>query len=121
MAYYAQYYSELPTTFLISRKLLKEGLVGELRKFDTLVEARKYGAKRAANGGVVLIYSKNVDRYLYAINNPMQCPDIVGFVNQNKAMGWYFWNIPERQGRNTGEVYFKSRPMYSNGKMAGRF
>ena len=117
MAYYARYYSELPTTFAKARNASK----GDLRKFDTLVEARRFATKLIANGGVVLIYSANVDKWAYAINNPLQNPQLLGFVENNKAMGWYYWNIPDGKDRFTGEVYFKSRPIYPNGKMAGRF
>lgn len=114
---YARWYSELPTTFAKARACKK----GELKKFDTIVKARAYGFKMTNDSGVVVIYSKNPDLYLYAINNPMQNPDLLGYVDNKKWMGLHYWNVPDNTDRNTGQVYFKFRPIYGNGKMAGRF
>ena len=123
MAYYAEFSSRLPTTFAVARS----ATTGEIRRFDTIVEARKFAVKLLDFGNgqykkaVVMIYSKNPDNYLYAINNPLQCPDLLGYVDWKEHMGWHYWNIPDNKDPNTGEVYFRSRPMYKNGKMAGRF
>lgn len=114
---YAQWFSELPTTFAKARSCKK----GDLKMFDSIVKAREFGVKKTEQSGVVIIYSKNPERYLYAINNPLQNPHILGYVDNKKWMGWHYWNVPDKTDRNTGEVYFKSRPVYPNGKMAGRF
>ena len=115
---YTRQYSELPTTFAKARNCGK----GVLRRFDTLVKAREYAVRTIdEQGGVVIVYSKNPDNYLYAINNPMQASSIMGYVNYNKGMDWHYWNIKDGMDRNTGQVYFRSRPVYKNGKMAGRF
>ena len=118
MTYYAIWYSELPKTFAKALAYRK----GILRKYNTLVDARRYAAKLTMDkGGVVMIYSKNVEKYMYAINNPLQNPDLLGYVDYKGHMNWNYWNIPDTKDRFTGEVYFKSRPMYTDGKMAGRF
>lgn len=115
---YARWVSELPTTFAKSRNAKK----GELKRFDTDVKAREYAVRMIDDsGGVVMIYTHNTDKYLYAINNPLQNPHLKGYVDYKKHMGWHFWNIPDRKDKFTGEVYFKSRSIYKNGKMAGRF
>ena len=114
---YARWYSELPTTFAKS----KNCKIGVLKKFDTIVKAREYGVKMTEKSGIVIIYSKNPENYLYAINNPLQNPDIVGYVDNATWMGWHYWNVPDGKDKFTGQVYFKSRPIYQNGKMAGRF
>ena len=117
MSFYARYYSELPTSFAKARNSRK----GELKKFDTLVKARRYGARETVSGGVVMIYSRNIEHYAYAIDNPLQASDVLGYVDFHKHMNWHYWNIPDHRDKNTGEVYFRSRPMYRDGKMAGRF
>lgn len=117
MVYYARYFSELPKTFVKAR----DCKVGELRKYGTLVEARRYGARSTTVNGVVLVYARNPSNYAYAISNPLQNPDLIGYVDFNSHIDWHFWNIPDRIDKGTGEVYFKARPMYNNGRMAGRF
>lgn len=114
---YAEWFSELPTTFIKARNSKK----GNLRDFDSIVKAREFGVRMTEKSGIVMIYSKNPEKYIYAINNPLQNPHILGFVKNSKAMGWHYWCIPYRTDKNTGEVYFKSRPIYPNGRMAGRF
>lgn len=115
---YARWISELPTTFTKYRN----GRIGVLKRFDTIVKAREYAVGMIEkSGGIVLIYSKNPDNYLYAIDNPLQASSIMGYVDNKKHMGWYYWNIKDGMDRNTGQVYFRSRPIYKNGKMAGRF
>lgn len=113
---YARWYSELPTTFAKARNARK----GELKRFETVVKAREYGIKATEKSGVLMIYSKNPEKYLYAINNPLQNPDLLGYVDNKKWMGWYFWNFPDYTDRGTGEVYFKARPISKDGKMRGR-
>ena len=112
---YARWYSELPTTFAKARNAKK----GELKKFDTIVKARVYGMKMTDHSGVVLIFSKDPERYLYAINNPLQNPDLIGYVDNLKNRG--YWNIPFGTDRKTGDVVFTGRPIHTNGKLAERF
>lgn len=115
---YARWYSEKPTTFAKARACKK----GELKRFDSDVKAREYAVRMIDNsGGVVMIYSHNVDKYWYAINNPLQNPHLKGYVDYHKHMGFFYWNIPDYTDRGTGQVYFRSRPIFKNGKMAGRF
>lgn len=120
MAYYARFYSKLPTSFLVARS----ASIGEIRRFDTIVDARRHGAKLLSGkhykNGVVMIYSKNVDNYLYAINDPLSNPDLLGFVSWNEGMGWNYWNTVDTKDKYTKEIYFRSRPIYKNGKLAGR-
>lgn len=113
---YARWYSELPTTFAKARACKK----GELKKFDTIVKAREYGVKVTENSGVLMVYSKNPENYLYAINNPLQNPDLLGYVDNKKWMGMHFWNVPDHADKGTGQVYFNFRAIYKNGKMAGK-
>ena len=101
MTYYAIWYSELPKTFAKALAYRK----GILRKYNTLVDARRYAAKLTMDkGGVVMIYSKNVEKYMYAINNPLQNPDLLGYVDYKGHMNWNYWNIPDTKDRFTGEV-----------------
>jgi len=120
MAYYVRYFSEFPRTYSISRRAKK----GELRKFDSLVDARRYGASVTTDGvkgGVAMIYSKNVNNYAYAINSPLENPDFVGFVFLALRTDQHYFSIPDHKDRNTGEIHFRSRPIYKNGKLAGKF
>ena len=114
---YARWFSELPTTFAKARSCR----TGELKRFDSIIKAREYGVKMTEGSGVVMVYSANPEKHLYALNNPLQNPHLSGYVDNKKWVGWHYWNVPDYTDRGTGEVYFKARPIYKNGKMAEKF
>ena len=103
-------------------------ITNEPHKYDTLVKARAFGARWTLDGNtVVKIYSRDPftapgsflgKNWEYEEDN-----GFVGYVSYNKTMNWHYWNIKDytRPNQKVSEVYFRSRPLYRNGKLAGRF
>ena len=88
-------------------------------KYDTLVKARKFGVMKSKEGYVVKIYSRDPFRW-GSTKFGFAYPFFMGYVDYHKGMSWPYWNIPDHELSN-GEMVFLSRPLYNDGKLAGRF
>lgn len=83
------------------------------KSFKTIVEARAYAVRLIDNDPkwIIDIYETKKGKKA----------KLVGDVSYNSKAVWYFFSIPDRKDQFTGTQYYKSRPIYRNGKMAGRF
>lgn len=83
------------------------------KTFKTIVEARAYAVKQIDDDPrwIIDIYETKKGKKA----------KLVGDVTYKPKMGWYYYSVPDHKDQNTGEQYFRSRPIYKNGKLAGRF
>ena len=123
----------MATFYAYACKTKNSSITNRPHKFDSLVKARKFAARWTLDGNtIVKIYRRDpfnvpgawtrydTKNWDYDINR-----GFLGYVSYNKNMDWHYWNIIDDLKSPTviskGEIYFKSRPMYNNGEMAGRF
>ena len=83
------------------------------KSFKTIVEARAYAVKQINDNPAYILD-------IYETKQGKKAK-LVGNVHYNRGAGWYYYSIPDRKDQFTGEQYYRSRPIYKNGKLAGRF
>lgn len=83
------------------------------KKFDSLVDARAYAVKQINDKPqyIIEIYEAKKGRKT----------KLVGDVHYSKKMDTYYYSIPDGKDQFTGQQYFRSRPIFKNGKLSGRF
>lgn len=82
------------------------------KSFKTIVEARAYAVKQINDDPLYILD-------IYETKQGKKAK-LVGNVTYSREMGYYY-SIPSRKDQFTGEQYYRSRPIYKNGKLAGRF